>query len=118
MSTQAIGTNSGRRDEVVAAEIYRFVGEFQNIEIRVTPENVEEPVCAFVHAPYMLQSVALIDNDEEFKQLKERHRARLQRVKKARETTAEAVRGFLDRQFYGKDGKEKHWQAAERSWQK
>jgi hypothetical protein len=108
MSTRAIGTDSGKRDKLFAAEIYRFVREFRNIGIRVTPENVEESVYAFVHPPYMLQSVTLIDNDEQFKQLEERHRARLQRVKEARETAGEAVGGFLDRQFYEKDGREKH----------
>lgn len=108
MSAQAIGTNSGKQDKLFAAEIYRFVREFQHIRIRVTPENVEERVYAFVHPPYMLQSVTLIDNDKQFKQLKERHQARLQRVKEARETAGEAVRGFLDRQFYEDDGWEKH----------
>lgn len=103
-----IGTNSGERDKLITAEIHRFVREFQNIKIRVTPKNVEENVCVFVHPPYMIQSVALIDNDEKFKQLKERHRIRLQRVKKARETASETVRRFLARQFYEKDGGEKH----------
>ena len=108
MTTQAIGTHPGRRDKRFAAEIYGFVREFQNIEIRVTPENVEECVYAFVHPPYMLQSVSMIEDDEKFKQLKERHRARLQRVKEARETTGKDIRCFLDRQFYEGDGREKH----------
>lgn len=108
MTTQAIGIHLGKRDKRFAAEIYGFVREFRNIKIRVTPENVEECVYAFVHPPYMLQSVSLIEDDEKFRQLKERHRARLQRVKEARETTGEAVKGFLDSQFYEGDGRERH----------
>lgn len=108
MSTQTIRNSPGKRDDFIAAEIYRFVREFQAIEIRVTPENAEESVFAFVHPPYMLQSVSLIDDGEKFKQLKERHRVRLQRVKEARETASEATRWFLERQFNEKGGGEKH----------
>ena len=107
MSTQTIGTSPGKRDEFLAAEINRFVREFQAIGVRVTPENAAESVFAFVHPPYMLRSVSLIDDGEKFEQLKERHRVRLKRVKEARETASEATRRFLDRQFYEKDGREK-----------
>lgn len=108
MSTQTMGTNSRWRDEVITTEISRFVREFQTIRIRVTSENVEEIICAFVHPPYMLQSVTLIDNDEMFNRLKERHRARLQRVNEARKTAPETVRRFLDERFYEKDGRERY----------
>jgi len=92
-----------RSDEFLAAEINRFVSEFQTIGIRVTPKNAEERIFVFVHPPYMLQSVRLIDDGDKFEQLKERHRVRLRRVKQAREIASESVRQFLDRQFYEKD---------------
>jgi hypothetical protein len=107
MSSQTIGNSPGKRDEFLAAEINRFVREFQAIGVRVTPENAKERIFAFVHPPYMLQSVTLIDNGAKFEQLKEQHRARLQRVRKAREIASEAVRRFLDRQFYEKNGRER-----------
>jgi hypothetical protein len=94
---EKVGWNE--RDRFIAAELYRFVREFQNIEIRVKLENTEETVSVFVHPPYMLQSVTLVDNDEEFKKLAERHRVRLQKVKEARGTTDGAVRELLNRQF-------------------
>ena len=107
MSTQTIGNSLEKRDEFLAAEIYRFVREFHAIGVRVTPENAEERIYTFVHPPYMLQSVTLIDHDAKFEQLKKRHRARLRRVKKNREIASEAIRQFLDRQFYEKDRRER-----------
>jgi hypothetical protein len=51
--------------------------------------------------------LTLIDQDEEFRQLEERHRTRLQKVRQARETAPQAIRVFLDRHFYGQDGRER-----------
>jgi hypothetical protein len=66
MSTQTIGNSTEKRDEFLASEINRFVKEFQAICVRVTPENAEERIFAFVYPPYMLQSVTLIDYGAKF----------------------------------------------------
>lgn len=98
----------GKRDQRISAEIIRFVGEFQAIAIRVSTQPIVEEVYASVHPPYMLQSVSLLDDPAKFQRLKERHRIRLQRVRKARETAPDDVKEFLHRQFYDQDGRAKH----------
>ncbi|MEZ4862682.1 MAG: hypothetical protein R3C14_15310 [Caldilineaceae bacterium] len=99
---------SSQRDERIATELKRFVREFQTIEISVTPEDAPAAIHASVHPPYMLQSVTLIDNTEKFQQLAARHRARLQRVRAARENAPDDVKEFLRRHFYDGAGREKH----------
>ena len=109
MSTKKIGTiSSGKQDKLITAEIYRFIREFQNIEIRVKPGNAEPFDSVFVHPPFMLQSVTLVNNDEEFNKLKTRHQSRLQGVKNAREAASDEIREFLNRRFYDSNGKERY----------
>ena len=60
----------------------------------------------YVHPPYMLQSVSLMDYDAEFAQLMEQRQGRLQRVNEVREAASESVRGLLSGPFYEQEGRE------------
>ena len=95
----------GRSNSQISTEIDRFVTEFQNIEICINPESSEQKV--FVHAPYMLQSIRLIENIHEFNKLKENHQLRLKSVKVARENASDDLKEFLQNWLFQADGQEK-----------
>ncbi len=94
-------------DAFIAAEIRRFVRDFQGIEILVTPHGAAEAVSVPVHAPYMQQSVSLIEDGERFDRLAPRHQERLRRVETARDEAPAEVRAFLDGQLYGAGRRER-----------
>ncbi len=94
------------------AVINAFVREFRKIDIRITPHdpaaNQPRPGnCVFVHAPYMQQSVTLLQMAAALQKLPERHRNRLQNVKAAREATDPAVRAFLTHALTDEHGRER-----------
>ena len=91
----------------ISAEIERFLTAFQQIEIDVAPPNAPAPHIVSVHAPYMMQRVAMIEKPKEFGYLKKRHQDRLLRVKAAREQTPEATKAFLQGYFFDENGREK-----------
>jgi len=91
----------------VAEEIRNFLNEFRGIEIAVGPGDAGEPILALVHPPYMIQTVAVVDNEKEFAKLKKRHQERLKKVKKARENAPDDVKVFLRSQFRGDGGRER-----------
>ncbi len=92
----------------ISAEIERFLTAFQQIEINVAPPDAAERIVVPVHAPYMLQTLAMIDRPEDFAKLKKRHQDRLLRVKAARDNAPDKVKQFLHCQFDRGDGKERH----------
>jgi len=100
-------TKSDAWNKLIGNEIEQFLTAFQNIAIDVTLPNINESIVVMVHAPYMMQRVALIEKPKEFGYLKKRHRDRLLRVKAAREQTSEPVRQFLHSQFCDGNGREK-----------
>jgi hypothetical protein len=85
----------------VTEEIRRFLIEFQGIKIVVTPGDADEMVFLFVHPPYMLQSVTIVDDEKEFTKLPRRHQIRLKKVEEARENAPNDVKEFLYCRFYG-----------------
>lgn len=94
-------------EEIITGEIHRFVHEFQNIAVSYTPDNKTAPITVFVHPPYMLQCVSLLDDVEKIRNLKEKHQTRLQNVKYAREAANVNLKKFLNKWFYYEDGKER-----------
>ena len=93
------------RDAFLRKEIDRFLSEFQNMET-VIQEHGETRVVR-VHVPYMLQTVTIIDREQDFARLRPRHQRRLLRVKNARDNAPAAVKSFLHAQFYNSDGSER-----------
>ncbi len=94
-------------DYFFSGEIERFLTAFQRLEIDVAPPLAATPHLVSVHAPYMMQRVAMIEKPKEFGYLKKRHQDRLLRVKAAREQAPEATRAFLESYFFDEDGREK-----------
>lgn len=94
-------------NQFISHEIEQFLTAFQNIEIDVTPPGADAPVIVTVHAPYMMQRVAMIAKPKEFGYLRKRHQNRLLRVKAAREQAPEPVKRFLHSQFYDGNGRER-----------
>ncbi|MCP5096976.1 MAG: hypothetical protein GY943_15615 [Chloroflexi bacterium] len=97
------------RDQLISAEIHRFVNEFQNIEIKRISDDIEKTVSVFVHPPYMCYWVDLIDDEAKFNKIAERHQLRLLRVRDARESANGVVNGFLDRQFHQSKSRERYF---------
>ena len=98
---------SNHSDAQTTAQIGSFLSAFQNIELLGPPQtpNPHQPV--FVHPPYMLQSVRLIENVQQFARLAERHQLRLQKVKAARDKANDETKQFLRAQFYDENHQEK-----------
>ena len=98
---------SNHSDAQTTAQIGNFLSAFQNIELLGPPQtpNPHQPV--FVHPPYMLQSVRLIENVQQFARLAERHQLRLQKVKAARDKANDETKQFLRAQFYDENHQEK-----------
>lgn len=90
----------------ISREIEQFLTAFQQIEIDVAPPGTAEPQIVRVHAPYMMQTVTLIDRPDRFALLKKRHRDRLLRVQAAREQAPEPIQRFLQRHFVDGNGRE------------
>jgi hypothetical protein len=90
----------------VAQQIKHFLRQFQGIEIVVARKGHGQVVAVPVHAPYMMQSAALIDSGEGWEQLAQRHQDRLLRVRAARDSAPAEVKAFLHRQFYAGDDSE------------
>ncbi len=81
--------------------IRRFVRRFQQIEVRLT-----SGAPAHVHAPYMLLSTSLLDNPLVFERMKERNRARLERVRAARAAAGPELQALFERHFWDTEGRE------------
>ena len=94
-------------DTQTAAQISDFLAEFQNIELHGPTQTPNAHHSVFVHPPYMLQSVRLIENAQQFARLAERHQLRLQRVKTARDNANDETKQFLHAQFYDENNQEK-----------
>ncbi|MCP4428162.1 MAG: hypothetical protein GY803_27050 [Chloroflexi bacterium] len=94
-------------NQFISAKIERFLTAFQQIEIDVTSPDADEPLIVSVHAPYMMQRVAMIEKPNEFAYLKKRHQDRLLRVKAARDQAPEPVRQFLQSQFFDGNDRER-----------
>jgi hypothetical protein len=94
------------------AVINAFVHEFRNIDISIPPNDPaashsRQSNCVFVHAPYMQQSVTLLQKAAAFQELPERHRKRLQNVKAARDAAEPEVRAFLAHYLTDEHGRER-----------
>jgi hypothetical protein len=94
-------------------EIDRFLDEFQAMAIAVADQRGQAKVVR-VHVPYMMQTVRIIDREDDFARLKVRHQRRLLRVKKARDNAPAEVKAFLRAQCYDSDGRE-NWIASGRA---
>jgi hypothetical protein len=94
-------------DRFISSEIEQFLTAFQQIEIDVAPPDAAEPQIVPVHAPYMMQTLAIMDRPDDFARLKKRHRDRLRRVKAAREQAPAAVKQFLAGWFFDANGQER-----------
>ncbi len=94
-------------DRFISSEIEQFLTAFQQIEIDVAPPDAAKPQIVPVHAPYMMQTLAIMDRPDDFARLKKQHRDRLRRVKAAREQALAAVKQFLAGWFYDPDGRER-----------
>ena len=95
------------QDGQTAVAIGNFLAEFQNIELHGPPQTPNAHHSVFVHPPYMMQSVRLIENVQQFARLAERHQLRLQRVKTARDNANDETKQFLHAQFYDENNQEK-----------
>jgi hypothetical protein len=96
----------GKQDHSITAEIYRFVRAFQNIEVAIQSANTLALV--YVHVPYMLLSIDLLDNPSVFQNLNERSQIRLQKVSEARAAASPPIQALLARHFYDNTGREKY----------
>jgi hypothetical protein len=85
----------------IQQEMMRFLHQFQAVEIAVFKKGDGRAITVPVHAPYMMQSVTLIDSGEGWDQLARRHQLRLLRVRRARDSAPAEVQAFLRYQFYG-----------------
>ena len=94
-------------DQFIRSGIERFLTAFQQIEIDVAPPDTAVPRFVLVHAPYMMQRVALVDQPKQFGYLKQHHQDRLRRVKAEREQAPEPIQQFLQRHFYDETGQER-----------
>jgi hypothetical protein len=89
--------------QFVSDEIIRVVGLYQGAEIAIPGRAGEETRVVAVHIPYMLQTLSIIDDPDAFEKLAQRHQDRLLRVRANRENAPEAIKQFLDEQFYDGD---------------
>jgi cell wall-associated NlpC family hydrolase len=80
---------------------------FQRVEVQVRTADGGAPVPVRVHAPYMLQTVSILQDQDAFTRLEPRHRARLLRVKVARDEAGPETRAYLQGQFYDRAGRER-----------
>lgn len=91
-------------EQFISDEIIRVLGLYQGAEIAIPESDGEEARVVAVHIPYMLQTLAIINDPDAFEKLAQRHRDRLLKVKTNRENAPEAVKQFfLHEQFYDGD---------------
>jgi hypothetical protein len=90
-------------DQFISDEIIRILGQYQGAEIAIPGGDGKEDRVVAVHIPYMLQTLAIIDDPDAFAKLAQRHQDRLIRVKANRENAPEVVKRFLHQQFYRGD---------------
>jgi hypothetical protein len=95
------------RDAFTERHLWKLLRAFQNVEVTVAPDGGGATATVYVHTPYMMQSVSIIEDEAAFATLKARHQDRLRRVKAARDAAPREVRAFLQRQFYASDGSER-----------
>jgi len=73
----------GREDWDGFAErhLWEVLRAFQNVEVTVAPGDGGAAVTVYVHTPYMMQTVSIIEDEVAFAKLRVRHQDRLRRVK-------------------------------------
>ena len=99
-------SQSENQEILISVEICRFVKEFQNIEVIISPDNTTTPVSIAVHPPYMQQCVSLLEDPKKCRKLEQKHKTRLMKVKIARDTADETLKKFFNNWFYDEEGKE------------
>jgi hypothetical protein len=106
----APGVPSARVDwDAFAEQVLRqLLTAFQQVEVTVRSTRGGTPTAVYVHMPYMLQSVTILEDEAAFARLKPRHRDRLRRVKAARDAAPSEVKAFLQAQFCASDGGERY----------
>ena len=92
---------------MIRLEIERFLARYQMLEIALRPHDMGESSTVYVHVPYMMGTVSWVDQPETLARQRARHRARLLRVKQAREDAPPETQAFLKRWFYDQDGGER-----------
>lgn len=90
-------------EQFISDEIIRVLGLYQGAEIVKPGRDGAETHVVAVHIPYMMQTLAIIDDPDAFGKLAQRHQDRLLRVKANRDDAPEAVKQFLHEQFYDGD---------------
>jgi hypothetical protein len=90
-------------EQFISDEIIRVLGLYQGAEIVMPGRDGAETHVVAVHIPYMMQTLAIIDDPDAFGRLAQRHQDRLLRVKANRDNAPEAVKQFLRQQFYDGD---------------
>ena len=78
--------------QFISGEIIRILGQYQGAEIAIPGRDVKETRVMAVHIPYMMQTLAIIDDPDAFEKLPQRHRDRLIRVKANRDNAPEEDR--------------------------
>jgi hypothetical protein len=94
-------------DSLIRLEIERFLARYQALRIEVMEQDADETVMARVHVPYMMGTVRWVAQPETLARQRARHRARLLRVKLARESAPPETQAFLARWLYDQDGDER-----------
>ena len=88
------------RERLISDEIIRILGQYQGVEIAIPGRDAGETGVVTVHIPYMMQTLAIINDPTAFKKLPQRHQDRLTRVGANRVNAPEAVKQFLHKRFY------------------
>jgi len=103
------GMAAGREDWDAFAEAHlrKLLCAFQNVEVTVAPQDGGAAVTVYVHTPYMMQTVSIIEDEVAFAKLRANHQDRLRRVKEARDTAPRETKAYLRHQFYASDGSER-----------
>ena len=86
-------------EQFISDEIIRVLGQYQDLEIAIPGRDEQETRVVTVHVPYMMQSLAIVNDPTAFKKLPQRHQDRLTRVGANRVNAPEAVKRFLHKQF-------------------
>jgi hypothetical protein len=90
-------------EQFISDEIIRVLGLYQGAEIVMPGSDGAEVHVVAVHIPYMMQTLAIIDDPDAFERLAQRHQDRLLRVRANRDNAPQAVKQFLHEQFYDGD---------------
>lgn len=94
-------------DDFAERHLRRVLCAYQRVAVTVPADESGAPVTVQVHTPYMMQTVSILEHEDAFARLRPRHRARLLRVREAREAARPDIRAYLHEQFYDCDGRER-----------